>query len=172
LDGPYPLLVLLASAPRGAPLPLPRGVEATVQAAPVDFVAKAAFELAALPAAIGKTVHVVDRHAISVGHLLELTAKRFGVPLDARFTPRALGRALFGNPGIALVAQNLRGVIELITNPARYDDRLARELLVGPDGACPPLDSYLDALLSHVAARVAEKRLSVPSHKEPHHVAS
>jgi thioester reductase-like protein len=172
LEGPYPLLVLLASAPRGTPLPLPQRVEAPVHVAPVDFVARAALALGSTPAAVGQCVHLLDPEPLGIGRLLELTAKRFGVPLDARFSARSLGRALFGNPGLGLVAQNLRSLVELITNPARYDDAVARELLPGPDERCPPLESYLDVLLSHVAARVAEKRLTVPVPKEPYLVAS
>lgn len=172
LDGPYPLLVLLASAPRGTSLPLPQRVEAPVHVAPVDFVARAALALGSAPAAVGQCAQLVDRAPLGVGRLLELTAARFGVPLDTRINPRALGRALFGNPGLGLVAQNLRSLVELITNPARYDDAVARELLPGPDDACPPLESYLDVLLSHVAVRVAEKRVTVPVPKEPYHVAS
>lgn len=172
LDGPYPLLVLLASAPPGTSLPLPQRVESPVHVAPVDFVARAALSLAASANALGKCVHLVDPAPLGVGRLLELTAARFGVPLDTRLNPRALGRALFGNPGVGLVAQNLRSLVELITNPARYDDQVARSLLTGPDESCPPLESYLDVLLSHVAARVAEKRLTLPTPKEPYHVAS
>ena len=172
LDGPYPLLVLLASAPRGTPVPLPQRVEAAVQVAPVDHVAKVALALAAMPAALGKTVHVVDPQPLSVGRLLEARHGITAVSLDARINPRALGRALFGNPGIGLVAQNLRSVIELIANPASYDDRIAQELLRDASLGCPPLESYLDVLLSHVSMRVAEKRVTEPSHKEPYHVAS
>jgi len=172
LDGPYPLLVLLASAPRGTLLPLPQRIDAPVHLAPVDFVARAAFSLASAPGALGKCVQLVDPQPLGVRRLLELTAARFGVPLETRINPRALGRALFGNPGVGLVAQNLRSLVELITNPARYDDAAARSLLAGPGEGCPPLESYLDVLLSHVAARVAEKRLIVPTPKEPHDVAS
>jgi hypothetical protein len=172
LDGPYPLLVLLASAPRGTAVPLPQRGEAPVHVAPVDFVARAALALGATPAAVGRCVHLIDPAPLGVGRLLELTAARFGVPFDTRISARAIGRALFGNPGLGLVAQNLRSLVELITNPARYDDSVARELFPGPDDRCPPLETYLDVLLSHVSARVAEKRVTVPVPKEPYHVAS
>lgn len=172
LEGLYPPLVLLASAPPGTPLPLPQRLEVPVHAAPVNAVADAALALARVPAALGKTVHFVDPEPPSVGRLLELTAERFGVSLDARLNPRALGRALFGNPGLGLVAQNLRSVVELVTNPATYDDRLAKELLTGEGVACPPLESYLGMLLSHVAVRIEAKRVSEPAPKEPQHVAS
>jgi nucleoside-diphosphate-sugar epimerase len=167
LDGPYPLLVLLASAPRGTALPLPPRTDVPLHVVPVDFLARAALALADNPAALGKTVHLVDPRPLSVRRLLALTAEHFGVPLETGIHPRAFGRALLGNPGLGLLAQNLRSVIDLITTPVSYDDRLARELL-GPAGvACPPLETYLDVLLSYVAARVAEKRVTDVPHKEP-----
>jgi thioester reductase-like protein len=172
LDGLYPPLVLLASAPSRTPLPLPQRLEVPVHAAPVDAVADAALALARVPGAVGKTLHFVDPEPPSVGRLLELTAERFGVPLEARLNPRALGRALFGNPGFGLLAQNLRSLVELVTNPASYDDRLARELLAPEGLTCPPLESYLGVLLSHVAVRVEEKRVTEPVPKEPQYVAS
>ena len=160
------------SAPAGTRLPLPQRLEVPVHAAPVDAMADAALAIARVPGALGKTVQFVDPEPPSVGRLLELTAERFGVSLDARLNPRALGRALLGNPGIGLVAQNLRSVVELVTNPASYDDRLARELLTPERVSCPPLESYLGVLLSHVALRVEEKRVTEPTPKEPQHVAS
>lgn len=171
LDGPYPLLVLLASAPRGTALPLPPRTDAPLHVAPVDYLARAALALAREPAALGKTVHLVDPRPLSVRRLLELAGAYFGVPIESGLRPRAFGRALLGNPGIGLLAQNLRSVIELITTPVSYEDRVALELLAPAGIACPPLESYLDVLLSHVAARVAEKRVSDVPHKEPWDVA-
>lgn len=172
LDGPYPLLVLLASSPPGTPLPLPPRAEAPLHVTPVDFLARAALALAENPAALHKTVHVVDPRPWTVRQLLERTGSHFGVPVEAGINPRALGRALLGNPGVSLLAQNLRGMIELISSPVSYDDKLALELL-GPAGlSCPPLESYLGVLLSHVAERVAAKRVTDAPHKEPWDVAS
>ncbi len=167
LDGPYPLLVLLASAPRGTALPLPPRTDAPLHVTPVDYLARAALALSANPDALRKTVHLVDPRPLSVRRLLELSGEHFGVPIEGGIHPRAFGRALLGNPGLGLLAQNLRGIIELISNPVSYDDKVALELL-GPDKlSCPPLESYLGVLLSYVAERVAEKRVTEPLHKEP-----
>ncbi len=167
LDGPYPLLVLLASAPRGTALPLPPRADAPLHVTPADYLARAALALAENPAALRKTVHLVDPRPLSVRRLLELAGQHFGVPVETGLHPRAFGRALLGNPGVGLLAQNLRGIIDLISNPVTYDDRLALELL-GPAGiSCPPLEAYLGVLLSHVADRVAERRVSDAPHKEP-----
>jgi thioester reductase-like protein len=171
LDGPYPLLVLLASAPQGTSFPLPSRADASLHVTPVDYLARAALALAQAPAAFGKTVHLTDPGPLTVRQLLERSGAHFGVSIEGGIRPRALGRALLGNPGLSLLAQNLRGMIELISTPVSYDDRVARELL-GPLGiACPPLSEYLDVLLSHVAARVAERRVTDVPHKEPWDVA-
>jgi nucleoside-diphosphate-sugar epimerase len=171
LDGPYPLLVLLASAPRGTALPVPPRADAPLHVTPVDYLARAALALAESPAALGKTVHLVDPRPLSVRRLLELSGEHFGVPLEGGIHPRAFGRALLGNPGLGLLAQNLRGLSELIANPVSYDDRVALELLAPAKVSCPPLEAYLDVLLSHVAERVAEKRVTETAHKEPWDVA-
>lgn len=171
LDGPYPLLVLLASAPRGTALPLPPRADAPLHVAPVDYLARAALALAGNPAALRKTVHLVDPRPLSARQLLELAGDYFGVPIEPGIHPRAFGRALLGNPGLGLLAQNLRSIIELISTPVSYDDRVALELLAPAGIACPPLESYLDVLLAHVAARVAEKRVSDVPQKEPWDVA-
>lgn len=171
LDGPYPLLVLLASTPPGTPLPLPPRADAAVYVTPVDYLARAALAAADLPAAHGATLHLTEPSPISVGRLLELAGAHFGVPMERGIHPRALGRALLGNPGVGLLAQNLRTMIDLISNPVSYDDRVAASLL-GPLGIrCPVLETYLDVLLAHVEARVAEKRVAEPAHKEPWDVA-
>ena len=167
LEGPYPLLVLLASAPRGTALPVPPRADAPLHVTPVDYLARAALALAENPAALGKTVHLLDPHPLTVRRLLALSGERFGVPIEAGLHPRAFGRALLGNPGLGLLAQNLRGTIELISNPVSYDDRVALELLAPVGISCPPLEAYLDVLLSHVAERVAERRVTDAPHKEP-----
>ena len=171
LDGPYPLLALLASATPGTRLPLPPRAEAPLHVTPVDHLSRAALALAADPAAQGKTVHLSDPRPLSVRRLLELAGKHFGVPIEAGINPRSLGRVLLGNAGVGLLAQNLRAVVELISTPASYDDKNAQELLAPRGITCPPLESYLDVLLSHVAARVADKRVTDASPKEPWDVA-
>ena len=170
LDGPYPLLVFLASAPGDAPLPLPPRSEASLHLVPVDYVARAAHTLSLLPDAIGKTVHLVDSRPPSLRSFLEAAATRFGKRIDAGFHASSLGRALFGNLGTGLLAQNLRALAELVATPVSYDDATALELLEARGISCPPFESYADVLFSHVEERLKDKRLSEPS-KEPWDVA-
>jgi nucleoside-diphosphate-sugar epimerase len=170
LDGPYPLLVFLASAKADAPLPLPPRAEASLHLVPVDYVAHAAHALSRLPAAQGKTVHLVDSRPPSLQSFLERAASRFGKRIEAGFHAPSFGRALFGNPGTSLLAQNLRSLAELVTAPVSYDDATALALLRGTGITCPPFDTYADVLFSHVEARLKEKRLNEVS-KEPWDVA-
>ena len=172
LDGPYPLLAFLASAPPGGALPLPPRSDATLHVVPVDYVAEAGVYLGRAKSALGRTVHLVDAEALSARRFLELAAERFGKRLESGFNAAAVTRAVVGNPGAALLARRIRGVAELLTNTARYDDRSAVELLAPAGIVCPPISSYLPVLLSHVEARVAEKRLDDGRGEDDHDVPS
>lgn len=169
-DGPYPLLVFLASAPADAPLPLPPRAEASLHLVPVDYVARAAHALLRLPAALGKTVQLVDSRPPSLQSFLERAAARFGKRIEPGFHAQSLGRALFGNPGTSLLAQNLRAIGELVPAPVSYDDTMALELLQDSGIACPPFDAYADVLFSAVEERLKQKPWSEAS-KEPWDVA-
>jgi thioester reductase-like protein len=171
LDGPYPLLVFLASAPNGSALPLPPRADSPLYLVPVDFVARAAHHLLLSPTASKKTFHVVDPASISARRFLELAAARFGQRLESGFNAAGFGRALLGNRGVGLLVQNLRSVTELITTPVTYDDAQAAEELGRAGISCPPLESYLELLLSHLERRVKEQRLNERGGKDAWDVA-
>lgn len=171
LDGPYPLLVFLASAPAGSALPLPPRADSALQVVPVDYVARAAHHLLSSPGALKKTVHLVDPEPTSARRFLELAAARFGQRLEPGFNATGFGRALLGNRGVGLLVQNLRVVTDLITTPVSYDDSVARAELAGSGITCPPLESYLDVLLSHLEQRVKEQRLNDRAGKDAWDVA-
>ncbi len=171
LDGIYPLLVFLAGAPRGVPLPLPHRPESTLYTVPVDYVARAARALATHPGALKKTVQLVDPAAPSVRRFAEIVAERFGLRFESGKNPAAFGRALVKNPGIGLVARRLRQVSELLGSDAVYDNRQALELLSESRVECPPLESYLGVMLEHVERRVSERGHDAPPPSEASHVA-
>jgi nucleoside-diphosphate-sugar epimerase len=171
LDGIYPLLVFLASAPRGVVLPLPPHADATLFTVPVDYVARAARVIGSHPGALNKTVQLVDPAAPSVRRFVEIVAERFGQRFESGRSPAAFGRALVKNPGIGLLARKLRQVSELVGSDAAYDNRNALELLSESRVECPPLESYLDVMLEHVERRVAERKLGHAASTEASHVA-
>jgi thioester reductase-like protein len=171
LDGPYPLLVFLASAPNGSALPLPPRADSPLNLVPVDFVARAAHHLISSPGAAKKTLHLVDPKPLSARRFLELAAAHFGQRLEPGFNAAGFGRALLGNRGFGLLVQNLRAATDLITTPVSYDDRLARAELANTGIACPPLESYLGVLLSELERRVKEQRLNERGGKDAWDVA-
>jgi nucleoside-diphosphate-sugar epimerase len=172
LAGIYPVLIFLAGVPRGASLPLPPRARSTLYVVPVDYVARAARVIASHPAALGKTVHLVDAAAPSVRRFVEIVAERFGQRIESGMNPAVFGRALLRNPGASLLARKLRLVSELIGTEAAFDNRNALELLSPSRVDCPPLESYLDAMLEHVERRIAERRFGDPVPTEASHVAS
>jgi len=166
LDGVYPLLMFLANAPSDVPLPLPQRLETRLHLVPVDFVAQAAFHLGGLPETLGESLHLVDPEPMTTRRFLELAAERFGKRLEPGFSAGALG-ALFGNPGVGLLAQKLRAVGDLVTRDVTYDAAVAVERLRGSSIACPPLETYLDVLLGHVESRIREGRFADVQGTEP-----
>jgi thioester reductase-like protein len=156
LDGLYPLLVFLANAPSDVPLPLPPKIDTPLHLVPVDYVAKAALAIGALPASLGETLHLVDPRPLTTRRLLELAAARFGKQISIGWNAGMLG-SLINNPGMGMLAQQLRTVSDLITRDVTYDDAIATARLAASGITCPPLESYLDVLLSHVEARASEK---------------
>jgi nucleoside-diphosphate-sugar epimerase len=164
LDGLYPLLVFLENAASDVPLPLPPRIDTPLHVVPVDYLARAALALGALPETLGETLHLVDGRPLTTRRVLELAAARFGKQLSPGFNPGVLG-SLLNNPGVGLLAQQLRSVSDLITRDVTYDDAVATARLAPSGIRCPPLDSYLDVLLAHVEARAHEKGGTRP--KEP-----
>jgi len=171
LGGIHPVLIFLAGVPRGVSLPLPPRARSTLYLVPVDYVARAARVIASHPAALGKTLHLVDSAAPSVRRFVEIVAERFGQRIESGMNPAVFGRALVKNPGASLLARKLRLVSELIGTDAAYDNRNALEILSPSRVDCPPLESYLDAMLEHVERRVAERRFGDPVPTEASHVA-
>jgi nucleoside-diphosphate-sugar epimerase len=169
LDGFYPLLVFLANAPSDVPLPLPPKIDTPLHLVPVDYVAKAALAAGVLPETLGETLHLVDPRPLTTRRVLELAAARFGKLLSHGFNPGVLG-SLINNPGVGLLAQQLRAVGDLVLRDVTYDDATATARLAPSGIRCPPLASYLDVLLAHVEVRAHDK-LSTRA-KEPADVVS
>jgi thioester reductase-like protein len=162
LDGVYPLLVFLQSAPSDVALPMPpaQTLETPLYLVPVDYVARAAFFLGGLAETRGQTLHLLDPQPLSTRRFLELSAEHFGKRLSPGFNAGALGRSLFKNPATGLLGQKLRALGELVMRDVSYDDAVARRHLEGSGSVCPPLESYLGVLLAHVEERVRARQVA------------
>jgi hypothetical protein len=167
--GPYPLLLLLASAPEDRPLPLPPGAEAPLPLTPVDYLAAFGAFVGRTPvgetlrstAAWGRTLHVLGEDRVTLRRFLELAAERAGRRIDPGLNPTALTRVLIGNPVAKLLPQNARGILDVLTTAAEYDQKHVRDLVESGAPPAPPLQSYLGALVDYVRARIQDGTLVV-----------
>ncbi len=169
LDGPYPVLAFLASAPQEVALPLPASVDAALHLIPVDYVAAAGVRLADDERAEGTTLQLVDARPMSARRFVELSAELSGKRLVPGLAPAPITKTLRGNPGLRLLANQLRPLQSLLTTPVSYDDRVAMQLLAGSGIECPPLETYLPVLVREVQARARSATLfDEPPEDGPH----
>jgi thioester reductase-like protein len=152
-DGPYTIAILLVAAPMA--LPLPGNGLAPLNVVPVDFVVDAALSIGANPAAVGKTVHLVDPAPLSTRKVYELVAARSGKSLPAATLPYRALDAVLGLPLVERVARPQRNAIRLVNQLALYNCRNELELLSGTGIRCPPITSYLDRLVEFARAYFA-----------------
>jgi thioester reductase-like protein len=147
-DGPYALAILLVASPIRVPLPLPGSGAAPLNVVPVDFVVDAALAIAANPAGVGKTVHLVDPSPLSARRVYELIAARAGKTLPQVPLPHRALEALLGLPLLERLTRPQRNAIRLVNHLALYNCQNQLALLEGTDIRCPPITSYLDRLIS------------------------
>jgi thioester reductase-like protein len=154
-QGPYKLAILLVASPLAVPLPLPRNGIAPLNAVPVDFVVEAALAISRMPAAVGRTVHLVDPAPLSVRRVYELIAIRSGKSLPPVSIPHRAVEAVLSLPLLEKLARPQRAAIQLVNRIAVYNPRNMLELLAGTGILCPPITSYLDRLIDYVRAHYA-----------------
>jgi thioester reductase-like protein len=157
--GPYSLAILLVTSPLAVALPLPRNGIAPLNAAPVNFVVEAAAAIAANPAAVGRTVHLVDPAPLSVRRVYEEIARRAGRSLPPVSIPHRAVEAILSLPLLERLARPQRAAVELVNRIAVYNPRHMLELLAGTGILCPPITDYLDRLIDYVRNHYAEAAL-------------
>ena len=150
LDGPYLLILLMLTAPPDLALPVPGRADVPLNVVPIDFVARAAIAIGRDPRAPGKTFHLVDPTPLPARKLVELVARAGGRRAPSGFLPANIARAILRAPGIERIAKSPRAFLEAMAVPVVYDHANADELLQNTGIACPPLESYIDRLVTHV----------------------
>lgn len=168
LDGLYPLIVLLVSAPDGVPLPLPPRADIPVHLVPIDFVVRAACSIAGKPDAIGRTFHLTESNPPSARRFVELVAQHCGKSLATGFHPTALTKALLNNPGVRLLTRSPRALLDLLSTAVGFDTRHAAAFLSRDGISCPAIESYVGALVGHVEERIAGGNLARKKHGDTH----
>jgi long-chain acyl-CoA synthetase len=128
---------------------IPAVADAPVDVVPVDYVADVVLGLADAPAG---TYHAVaGEHASTVREVIELAARRFGLPAPAIVDPALLDEAL-ARPMTAAQRQSLdraRVFFPYFALGVRFDDRWTRAILTPAGVRAERLDGYFDMLMDY-----------------------
>ncbi|HEY3256781.1 MAG TPA: SDR family oxidoreductase, partial [Polyangiaceae bacterium] len=122
---PYPWLAFVDRGPSELVVPVPHRPEAPVQIVPIDFVVRAAHFLGTRPEAYGKRYHLVDPEPPTLKEFLQLAAQSCGKHLAESFNPGAFTRGLAAKPGLRMLTQGARGLIDLFVGSPSFDNRNA-----------------------------------------------
>lgn len=157
------------------------GSERRLHVVPVDWVAKVAVALSAVPQAYGRTVHVADDRPLSYDHLVDLVARAtaratgasaaIGGRPDGRavkprmLLPRNLKEAFFTTPGFERFAENPKLFGWWLSGPTNFSR--ANLVRFYTDGsACPAFESYVERLIL-VSEEARRSMMPPPRREEP-----
>jgi thioester reductase-like protein len=152
---PYPWLAFIDRGPDELIVPVPHRPDAPVQIVPIDFVVRAAHYLATQPEAYGKRYHLVDPRPLPLKEFLQLAAQASGKRLADNFNPGAFTRGLAAKPGLRLLSQGARGLLDLFAGSPQFDVENADSALGQGGIFCPPVPSYLSTLLARARSGAA-----------------
>jgi len=150
LDGPYYLMVLIATNESGVRLPLLGRGDVPLHLVPIDYVIDAAWHVARGEAAAGKTFHLVDPAPLSARAVFEGVAAHAHTEKPRGHIPRPLARAVLRTPGLARLARGPLALVDVLGHAVHYDQRNTEQALAGTALRCPPLVEYLPALVRYV----------------------
>ncbi|HZH04994.1 MAG TPA: SDR family oxidoreductase, partial [Myxococcaceae bacterium] len=149
-DGPYALALWVSMSGGALPLPFLGEGGAPLNVVPVDFVIQAVWQLSRDPRALGRTLHLVDPNPMSTRRAYELVAEKLNRRVPRFRIPTGAANAVLRLPFWERVAGPQRVALRAVNHMAVYNCNNVLELLDGTGIRCPPLPSYLDALVAFV----------------------
>ena len=158
LDGPYYLLVLIATNATQLRVPLPGRGTAPMHLVPIDFVIEAGYRLSLDERAAGKTLHLTDPNPLPARRVYELVAELSQGKLARGFLPNRLARTLLRTPGLDRLARGPLSFLESFDRQCFYNCRHTMELLEDAGVRCPPFDTYAENLVAYVRGVHAARR--------------
>ncbi|HEU4732522.1 MAG TPA: SDR family oxidoreductase, partial [Kofleriaceae bacterium] len=150
LDGPYYLMVLIATNASRVRLPLLGKSAAPLHLVPIDYVVRAAWQVARGETAAGKTFHLVDPSPMPARAVFEAVAEHAHTEKPRGHIPRPLARAVLRTPGISRLGRGPLAFLDLLDHPVLYDQTNTQQALAGTGVRCPPLAEYLPVLVRYV----------------------
>jgi dephospho-CoA kinase len=151
-DGPYYLMVLIATNASGLRLPLLGRGNAPLHLVPIDYAIDAAWQVARRPDAAGKTFHLVDPNPLTARAVFEGVAAHANTAAPRGSIPRPLARAVLRTPGLARLGRGPLAFLDMIDHAVHYDQQNTANALAGTTLRCPPLADYLPVLVKHMLA--------------------
>jgi thioester reductase-like protein len=150
LDGPYYLMVLIATNASKLRLPLLGRGDAPLHLVPIDYVIDAAWHVARNETSAGRTFHIVDPAPLTAREVFERVAEHAHTEKPCGHIPRPLARAVLRTPGLARLGRGPLAFVDLLDHAVHYDQTNTAQALAGTGVACPPLADYLPVLVRHV----------------------
>jgi dephospho-CoA kinase len=159
LDGPYYLIVLIATNASGMRLPILGRGDNPLHLVPIDYVIDAAWHIGRQERSAGKTFHIVDPAPQTARAVFEAVAEHANTEKPRGSIPRPLARAVLKTPGLARLGRGPLAFVDVLDHAVHYDQTNTIAALAGARLVCPPLADYLPTLVRHV--------LDVTKHGEP-----
>jgi dephospho-CoA kinase len=150
LDGPYYLMVLIATNASRVRLPLLGRSNAPLHLVPIDYVVEAAWHVARGETAAGKTFHLVDPAPLSARAVFESVAEHAHTEKPRGHIPRPLARAVLRTTGLSRLGRGPLAFLDLLDHAVLYDQTTTTQALAGTGVRCPPLADYLPVLVRYV----------------------
>jgi len=161
LDGPYYLMVLIATNASGLRLPLLGRGDVPLHLVPIDYVIDAAWHVARSDGAAGKTFHLVDPHPLSARAVFEGVAEHAHTEKPRGHIPGPIARAVLRTPGLSRLGRGPLAFVDVLDHPVIYDQTNTTSALAGTMLRCPPLANYLPVLVRHVLD-VSKPSIEIP----------
>ncbi len=150
LDGPYYLMVLIATNASGLRLPLLGRGDVPLHLVPIDYVIDAAAAVVRADNAAGKTFHLVDPEPMSARAVFEGVAEHANTEKPRGHIPSSLARAVLRAPGLSRLTRGPRAFVDVLDHPVRYDATNTQRALAATNIVCPRLADYLPTLVRYV----------------------
>ena len=150
LDGPYYLMMLIATNASGLRLPILGRGDSPLHLVPIDYVIDAAWHIARSEGAAGKTFHLVDPNPPTARAVFDGVAEHAHTEKPRGSIPRPLARAVLRTPGLARLGRGPLAFLELLDHAVHYDQTNTAQALAGTTIRCPALVDYLPVLVRHM----------------------
>jgi dephospho-CoA kinase len=150
LDGPYYLMVLIATNASGVRLPLLGRGDTPLHLVPIDYVIEAAWHVARNETSAGKTFHIVDPAPLPARAVFEGVAEHANTEKPRGHIPRPLARAVLRTPGLSRLGRGPLAFVDVLDHAVHYDQANTAQALAGTVVRCPALADYLPVLVRYV----------------------